>query len=534
MRNRDSKTSRRIVGVTLAIFVVLALPFKAAGQTDNTAYGNKALTKATSGGNFDSAFGDNALYALEYGSYNTAVGANALEHLNCPSNGELYNTAAGFDALEYDECGSLNTATGAGALNVNENGSNNTATGFDALFNNTADYNTATGDDALVNNTSGTKNTATGANALSSTKSANQNTATGYGALYKNTADNNTATGTDALIYNTSGTQNTATGGFALDRNSGGSFNTATGYTALYNNTASYNTATGNAALYSNTTGTYNTATGMYALYSNSAGTYNTATGMYALYNNNGNDNTATGWGALVDNTSGGENTAAGTAALGTSTAGNNNTALGFQAGVNVSTGSNNIEIGNNGASGDANTIRIGSTVLLEKPMSQNPTFIAGIFNSPLSGAANVIVTSAGRLGVVASSARYKRDIRAMGERSQQLMRLRPVTFRYKQDPLGQRQYGLIAEEVAQVYPELVVRGAKGEVESVQYYELVPMLLNEVQKRQRRIQQLTRQREQQAAQNLRLSAEVAQLKGMFEQAMAAQKGSRGLAAAFSR
>lgn len=113
-------------------------------------------------------------------------------------------------------------------------------------------------------------------------------------------------------------------------------------------------------------------------------------------------------------------------------------------------------------------------------------------------------------------------------------MRLRPVTFRYKQDPLGQRQYGLIAEEVAQVYPELVVRGAKGEVESVQYYELVPMLLNEVQKREPEMQQLTRQGEQQAAQNLRLSAEVAQLKGMFEQAMAAQKGSRGLAAAFSR
>ena len=120
-----------------------------------------------------------------------------------------------------------------------------------------------------------------------------------------------------------------------------------------------------------------------------------------------------------------------------------------------------------------------------------------------------------------------------MGERSQQLMRLRPVTFRYKQDPLGQRQYGLIAEEVAQVYPEPVVRSQRRH-ESVQYYELVPMLLNEVQKRQRRIQQLTRQREQQAAQNLRLSAEVAQLKGMFEQAMAAQKGSRGLAAAFSR
>ena len=156
--------------------------------------------------------------------------------------------------------------------------------------------------------------------------------------------------------------------------------------------------------------------------------------------------------------------------------------------------------------------------------MSQNPTFIAGIFDRPLSGAANVIVTSAGRLGVVASSARYKRDIRAMGERTRRLMRLRPVTFRYKQDPLGQRQYGLIAEEVAQVYPELVVRGAKGEVESVQYYRACPDAAQRSAKAATANPAATRQREQQAAQNLRLSAEVAQLKGMFEQAMAAQKG----------
>jgi hypothetical protein len=144
-----------------------------------------------------------------------------------------------------------------------------------------------------------------------------------------------------------------------------------------------------------------------------------------------------------------------------------------------------------------------------------------------------VIVTSSGRLGVVASSARYKRDIQAMGGRSQALMKLRPVTFHYKQDPVRERQYGLIAEEVAEVYPELVVRGEKGEVESVQYHELIPMLLNELQKQQRQIQQLTRQNQRQAGQNQRLSAEVEQLKGMFEQAIAAQKGTH-LAAAFSR
>ena len=526
MANRHSKTGAGIIGVTLAIFVVLALPFNAVGQTDDTAYGNGAAHSTISGADFNSAFGDNALY-YEYFSYNTAVGANTLQELACDTGGaNYYNTAVGFDAQEYIMCGGENTATAAGALNVNQYASYNTATGFDALFNNTADYNTATGYDALVNNISGTNNAATGAKALSANTTANNNTATGYGSLYNNNADNNTATGTDALVANTSGAQNTATGGDALYGNSTGNYNTATGYTALYGNTTSYNTASGYAALYSNNTGTYNTATGAYALYNNN-GIENTADGLNALRDNTtGIENTAAGLDALLKNTSGEENTAVGTEASVNSTTGNNNTALGFQAGVNVTTGSNNIEIGNNGVSGDANTIRIGS--------SQSSTFIAGIFNSPLSGAADVIVTSAGRLGVVASSARYKRDIQAMGERSQRLMQLRPVTFRYKQDPLGQRQYGLIAEEVARVYPELVVRGAKGEVESVQYYELVPMLLNEVQKREPEMQQLTRQGEQQAAQNLRLSAEVAQLKGMFEQAMAAQKGSRSLAAAFSR
>jgi hypothetical protein len=111
-----------------------------------------------------------------------------------------------------------------------------------------------------------------------------------------------------------------------------------------------------------------------------------------------------------------------------------------------------------------------------------------------VNGAA-VLIDSNGQLGTVLSSARYKRDIDDMGERSQGLFQLRPVTFRYKQDPQGQPQYGLIAEEVAQVYPELVVRGTKGEVESVQYHELIPMLLNELQHQQQEIVELKAQNE---------------------------------------
>jgi polyhydroxyalkanoate synthesis regulator phasin len=109
-----------------------------------------------------------------------------------------------------------------------------------------------------------------------------------------------------------------------------------------------------------------------------------------------------------------------------------------------------------------------------------------------VNGAA-VLIDSNGQLGTVLSSARYKRDIDDMGERSQGLFQLRPVTFRYKQDPQGQPQYGLIAEEVAQVYPELVVQGTKGEVESVQYHELIPMLLNELQHQQQEIVELKAQ-----------------------------------------
>src|SRR5207249_7425207 len=128
----------------------------------------------------------------------------------------------------------------------------------------------------------------------------------------------------------------------------------------------------------------------------------------------------------------------------------------------------------------------------------QTRTFIAGIYSTTLASGSPkaVYINSSGQAGVLASSARYKRDIHEMGESSQGLYQLRPVTFQYKQDPQGQRQYGLIAEEVAKVYPELVVWGAKGEAESVQYHELIPMLLNEVQHQQQEIVELKAQAQQ--------------------------------------
>ena len=179
----------------------------------------------------------------------------------------------------------------------------------------------------------------------------------------------------------------------------------------------------------------------------------------------------------------GGDNTAIGDSALHNNTTGHNNIGIGFNGGFNL-TGSNNIEVGSLGTSADNNTIRIGTQG------TQTATYIAGISGTAMTGA-DVVVSSTGRLGVLPSSAHYKKDIQPLNN-SQGLWQLRPVTFRYKQDP-SQRQYGLIAEEVAKVYPELVVRGDKGEVESVQYRELIPLMLNEMQHQQAALAELKTQ-----------------------------------------
>jgi hypothetical protein len=360
-------------------------------------------------------------------------------------------------------------------------------------------------------------NTAGGLGALQHTPTGSANTAYGESALYHNTDNNNTAFGGAALHSNTTGSTNTAVGYFALLSNKGGYNNTASGGQALLSNTSgSYNAATGYGALYSNTGGYNNTASGSRALYSNTTGVFNTATGYGALYSNTGaSNNTALGYQALYNST------------------GSRNLALGFNAGARLTSGDKNIYVGHSGAASEFNTMRLGQAP------NQSRTFIAGIYNVPLSGSSHpVYINSSGQLGVgITSSARYKKDIQDMGKRSQGLYQLRPVTFHYKHDP-HQRQYGLIAEEVVKIYPELVTKGADGKVESVQYHELIPMLLNEVQRQQQKLdaqaQQLTAQsqevaglkaqNEEQRVQNAALAARLAQLEqGMARTAAAATR-----------
>jgi len=280
--------------------------------------------------------------------------------------------------------------------------------------------------------------------------------------------------------------QNTAEGDNALFSLTTGFDNTAIGYSALFSNTSSDNTAIGAAALFSNTTGNNETATGFAALFSNTIGLYNTAYGSNALYfNTTGNNNTASGESALASNTTGGNNTANGAVALAFNTTGARNIALGSLAGFNLTTGSNNIDIGNEGVAGEANTIRIGTIG------TQQAAFIAGISGTAVTGAA-VVVGANGELGVASSSQRFKTEIRPMGNASEALLSLRPVTFHYKKniDAKGAPQFGLVAEDVEKVNPDLVVRDAEGKVFTVRYEAVNAMLLNEFLKEHRKVQKL--------------------------------------------
>jgi len=334
----------------------------------------------------------------------------------------------------------------------------------------------------LVSHTTGIWNTGTGFEALNALTSGNQNTATGLRALFSDINGGfNTATGVYSLFSNTSGFFNNATGAYSLAHNTTASYNTANGYSALYFNTeGEANTATGFAALYKNTTGFDNTANGYSALYSNTIGINNTADGAGALQNNTtGSRNTANGVTALQNNTTGSYNTALGNQALQFKTTGNNNIAVGHGAGSNLTTGNNNIDIGNPGVTADTDIIRIG--------ISQSATFIAGISGTAVTGTA-VVVNGSGQLGVAASSQRFKDEIKPMDKASEAILALKPVTFCYKKkiDPDATPQFGLIAEDVAKVNPNLVARDANGEVYTVRYEAVNAMLLNEFLKEHRK------------------------------------------------
>ncbi len=327
--------------------------------------------------------------------------------------------------------------------------------------------NTAEGQAALLSLTKGTYNTAVGYFSLKGDMAGTQNTAIGAGALLANTGDantyqgcGNTATGAGALLSNTTGLGNTASGVFALFKNFVGSDNTAVGESTLF----------------SNTNGSDNTAVGAAAL-GNSIGDWNTAVGAGALGSTTGGGNTAIGWNTLFNNTTG-----------------DYNTVLGFQAGGGIFTANNVICIGT-----DGNNV-------------SNSCYIGNIFNATSSGGTAVFVNSNGRLGTATSSRRFKEEIKPMDKASEAILALKPVTFRYKQelDPEHISQFGLVAEEVEKVNPDLVVRDKEGRPYSVRYDQVNAMLLNEFLKEHRKVEEQNSRIQQQEATISELKSTVAQ------------------------
>jgi hypothetical protein len=289
------------------------------------------------------------------------------------------------------------------------------------------------------------------------------------------------------MSANTTGGRNSAVGAGALNAITTGFGNNAFGYAALLNTTTpNGNNAFGAGTLAANQTGQFNDAFGAIALEDNTTGSYNAAFGTEALGSNTtASFNTALAPFSLWVNTTGTRNTGVGYFSLGRNTTGSDNIALGYAAGQRLTTGSNNIDIGNGGVAGESRTIRIGTRGV------QTKTFVAGVRGVTVTGGVAVLVNSLGQLGVQSSSARFKEDISPMTPAlSERLLQLRPVTFRYKQaDESGAKplQYGLIAEEVAKVYPELVAYDSQGRPEAVAYQTLSSLLLNEYQRQHRQL-----------------------------------------------
>jgi hypothetical protein len=432
------------------------------------------------------------------------------------------NTAEGTNALLSLTSGSDNTANGGYALYFNTSGTGNTANGRYALYSNaTGFYNTADGDYALYSNTTGIYNTANGVGALQNNTTGNNNTANGVDALLKNTTGNgNTANGLEALFGNATGGYNTANGLQVLYNNTTGYYNTGTGIQALFSNTTgNYNTANGVNALFSNTTGGGNTAVGYQALFSNvnTSDAGNTAVGYQALFFNTTSDdssnalgyqalysqttgqfNNGFGWQALYNNVTGQDNTAIGDGA-GAFITGSFNTCLGADAGQ-AGAGTNNVYIGfgQSGTAGENNTTRISNIYTTVQPVAGTDPDVVTISSSGRLGRGNI------------SSRRYKHDIKPMDKASEAIFALQPVIFRYKQefDATQTLAYGLIAEEVAEVYPDLVGRNPKGQPESVRYEQINAMLLNEFLKEHRKVE------EQEAAITQLRSTVAQQQKGM--------------------
>jgi len=526
----------------------------------NTAVGQWALPTNTTGGD-NTATGADALGSNTTASDNTADGAAAL---SSNTTGGL-NTAVGTAALYANTAGGSNTAVGNSALYYNTTGSGITALGNSAgPDSNSTNLSNATaiGANAVVSeNNALVLGCISGVNNCVAAVNVGIGTATPAYSLDVHGTGNFTGavrfapgqtfpgagTGTVSSVASgagltggpitTSGTLSIATGGVSNTMLANPSLTVAAGTdligggavplggsTTLNLDTTKVpqlnlaNTFTGNQTVNGNLSSTGTVTGASFGIGSNlfAFGSYSNVNAFLGFSGNTtttGVNNTAVGVGALAAITSGGGNTAIGAGAM-TGSAGTGNIAIGYLAGQGI--GNYNIDIGNWGVTDESGVIRIGTACTLGPYNCQVATLIAGIrgVTTGYPDAVPVLIDSSGQLGTVSSSRRYKEDIQDMGDTSSGLLRLRPVTFRYKKpfsDGSQPIQYGLIAEEVAEVYPDLVARSADGQIETVKYQLLDSMLLNELQKQNATIATLKEQIAAQEQQNRSLEERLAKV-----------------------
>ena len=430
------------------------------------------------------------------------------------------NISLGTDALRSNTSGSNNVAIGsytsAGALTSNTSGSQNTAVGSISLgANTTGSYNTALGTTALSGNTTGSNNVAVGSGALSTNTTGTFNIGVGINAIagLNMSGSNNIGIGQNAIKKNTSGTYNIGLGYQSLFNNGSGASNIAVGTSALTGNTTGgSNIAIGTEALKSNTTGGYNIAIGNGSLFYNMYGQYNVTVGPGSFASTNSSQNTGLGYGAGSANTSGNNNVALGYNALSSVTNGYGNTAVGSGANVNTGSTSNSTAVGYGAiATGNNSTvIGAGATTPTVYGIPLSNSVILGnsavnfVFTyGTITSAKNMVATAfdctvnnyAGCFRIP-SDFRLKKDIKEDNLGLDFIMKLKPVTFKYKKGA-GNTLNGLIAQEVEQALKELninfsgLVRPSPvNEYYSLDYSNFVVPLINAVQDQQKEIDEL--------------------------------------------
>ncbi len=505
-----------------------------AGLANTTGVTNSFFGNAA--GRSNTTAGGNSFFGHAAGLNNTTGGGNAF----FGKDAGFGNTTGGSNAFFGKDAGSDNTTGSSNAFFGNSAGTSNTTGGNNSFFGETAGFNNTTGgSNSFFGVSAGTANTTGDFNSFFGASAGAANTTGDFSSFFGRSAGESNTTGVSNSFFGASAGESTTTGDFnsffgssAGALNTTGSSNSFLGRNAGSSNTTGNNNSFfGGRAGNSNTTGDDNSFFGSFAGSANTTGASNSFFGKFAGSSNaTGGNNSFFGVSAGDDNTTGGNNSFFGSAAgsnnttgLGNSffgsdagnanTTGDNNIVIGNLAGANLATGNDNIYLANSPAANESNSIRIGTEGV------QTRAFIAGISGNTVAAASGttVFVDAFGRLGTIVSSRRFKQVIRAMGYASSKLMQLRPVTFRYKPEVVeGMQtlQYGLIAEEVEKIYPDLVQYAADGKPQTVRYHLLNTMLLNEVQQQQR---QLESQKHQLQAQTQRITNQAQQLQTQTQQ-----------------